>query len=116
MVGRTNAVSPAGGGAETITGKIPASSSWSLYNFTYTNDKCELVKLYKPSAQTISDIYKNTVVFCSSSVEAGVADRKISGGGTSLFDGSVNVSEDSANILPGDFAKAFLVTGDFEIT
>lgn len=114
MVGKTNAVISRGG-AEAVTGKIPASSNWSLYNFYYYNVNGEFITLSRPSAQSVSDVLKNTVVFINSSAEAGIEEKNITGGGLKLAQNTFAPSEQISTIFPGDFLQGFLVTGDFEI-
>lgn len=122
MIGRSNAVGGGSnkykftycGGAEAITGKIPASSGFSKYSFNYTSIKGELIQLSNPSAQQVEDVCKNSVVICAYN-SMGSTGRTISSGGFKIGN-LIGLSEEAQNQFGGDAADIFFVTENFEIT
>lgn len=94
MVGKTNAViSPAGGGAELVTGTITSTSSRNYLAFLYS-DGSDTVKKGNSSGQLVTiQCAKNTLL-----IMYGDSDISLNGG-----------------IVESEYGAAYFVTGNFNV-
>ena len=94
-----------GGSVETVTGSIPAYSTWLKYTISYTDANCDYISGV-PNSETIT-VLKNTIVAFGGN--ASVMDEYDFGG----------LVVDASAALPtgnGGYIKLATVTGDFTIS